>query len=230
MIIDLHTHIGSTKCVSSNVSGLCRELKRNKVDRAVVFPCGKNPGKKSYGMKGYRLIPFFRFDPKKITREELSIALMHFKGIKLHPRMENFDPLSERYAWIFQEIQKKRLPVLIHTRKENNPNSDPDRLVALAKRYPKINFIFGHFGNALESVFEAAKKNKNLCLETSIVSSPVIIANAVKVCGAEKILFGSDYPYSDQELEMQKIVRAKISSKAKRFILGENAVKLLNLS
>lgn len=231
MIIDMHTHVGKNKYVSSTELSLGHEMNKNKIDRAVVFPCGRNPEEKSYELKrDHRFIPFFRFDPIKITAEELSYALVQFTGIKLHPRIENFDPLGKNCVWIFQEIQKKQLPVIIHTRKENNPNSDPDRLVALVRKYPGINFIFGHFGNANESIFEAAKQHKNLYLETSIVSSPAIIKSAVKICGAHKILFGSDFPYSDQELELQKILRSKISSGEKRAILGENALKVLRLS
>ena len=128
---------------------------------------------------------------------------------------------------IFKVIEKQNIPLLIHTRKENNDNSDPDRLLALVEKYKGINFIFGHFANAVESVIEKAKSSPNLFLETSIVSSPKIIEMAVKKCGSEKILFGSDFPYSDQELELQKVLRSEISSRDKENILYRNALTLL---
>src|SRR3989338_10971144 len=93
-------------------------------------------------------------EKKKVSLSQLRQNLKLFKGIKLHPRLENFDPLDSKYSEIFKIIEESKLPVLIHTRKENNPYTDPDRLLELAKLYPYIVFIFGHFANDLKSVID----------------------------------------------------------------------------
>ncbi len=235
MIIDIHTHVGEKKdkaeiLVSATLEQLHHEMKKNKVDYAVSFVLGKDVEKGSIrlaGKCGGNILPFFRFDPKKTQVEELRKALPSFRGVKLHPRMENFDPLDSEYTGLFKVIEESGKPVLIHTRKENNPFSDPDRLLALVERYPGIDFIFGHFANGVNSVISAAKELPNLFLETSIVSSPKIIELAVRKCGSEKILFGSDFPYSDQELELEKVLRADINEEDRKNILGRNAVMLL---
>ncbi len=232
MIIDIHTHVGRSQHAATNIGLLQVEMRKNRVDFSACFVLGSNVKENSLALvkecwKG--IFPFFRFDPKNITVEELEEYLPLFKGVKLHPRLEDFDPLDERFAKIFEVIEKHRIPILIHTRKENNDHSDPDRLLSLVEKYKGINFIFGHFANAVESVIGRTKDLPNLFLETSIVSSPKIIEMAVKKCGSEKILFGSDFPYSDQELELQKVLRAEISFADKENILYRNALRLLEV-
>lgn len=230
MIIDIHTHIGKNQHVFANLEQLRVEMKKNNVDFSACFVLGEEVKQDSLTLAkecGDLIFPFFRFDPKNITIPELEKYLPLFKGVKLHPRLEDFDPLDVRFAKMFEIIEKHKIPILIHTRKENNDNSDPDRLLTLVEKYRGINFIFGHFANAVESVITKARDLPNLFLETSIVSSPKIIEMAVKKCGSEKILFGSDFPYSDQELELQKVIRAEISSVEKENILYQNAIALL---
>lgn len=232
MIIDIHTHVGKNQHVFATLEQLQAEMNKNKVNLSACFVLGDEVKQDSLTLAkkcGKFIFPFFRFDPKNTTFEELEKCLPLFKGVKLHPRLEDFDPLDERFAKMFEIIEKHKIPILIHTRKENNDNSDPDRLLTLVEKYKGINFIFGHFANAVESVIEKMKELPNLFLETSIVSSPKIIEMAVKKCGSEKILFGSDFPYSDQELELQKVLRSEISYRDKENLLYKNALRLLGV-
>ncbi|MBI1969034.1 amidohydrolase family protein [Candidatus Woesearchaeota archaeon] len=231
MIIDIHTHVGENHFVAATLEQLEKEMKKNKVDFSACFALG-GTGVKEKSLSLAKeckagILPFFRFDPKEITEAELERYLPLFFGVKLHPRWENFDPLDEAFASLFRIIEKCRSPVLIHTRKENNANTDPDRLVALVEKNKRINFIFGHFANAVDSVIRKTKELPNLFLETSIVSSPKIVEMAVQKCGSEKILFGSDFPYSDQELEVEKIRRANLRLPEKENIFYKNALRLL---
>ncbi len=233
MIIDIHTHIGKDKNVAVDLRDLEVQMKKNKVNHCACFKLSDDVVKASDELRKacnescFSFFVFFWLDPNNIDLNKLENKLKSFDGIKLHPRMQNFDPLDKKYDPIFRIIEKSGLVVLIHTRKENLPSTDPDRLIELVERYPKINFIFGHFANGVESVISKAKELKNLYLETSIVSSPMIIKMGVKMCGSEKILFGSDFPYSDQELELEKVLRCDISEKDKNNILFRNAVRLL---
>ena len=230
MIIDVHTHVGENKFVKASIPSLQKEMEKNGVNYSVCFPLGEHVHENSMKLlreKPKNMIAFLRIDPRNTEFTWVRKHIHLFSGVKLHPRVENFDPLLPSFDELFRIIQKSEKPVLIHTRKENNPNSDPDRLVELALRYPQINFIFGHFANGLDSVIKRAKDIENLFLETSIVSSPKIIEMAVNVCGSEKILFGSDYPYSDQELELEKVKRAEISREARENILSGNARRII---
>ena len=62
-----------------------------------------------------------------------------------------------------------------------------------------------------------------------MVSSRFIIARRVREITSKKIIFGSDYPFSDQEIELLKVKRAEISESEKEDILHGNAERLLGL-
>ena len=235
MIIDFHTHSG-VSFDKSTFDEIREKMRQNRIDKAIIFPSTQESytklmKKNMEAMKnaGNFFIPFLRFNPKAIKKEEFEELQEKFYGFKLHPRGENFDPLDKSLKTVFRAIEKSRKPVIIHSRKENNINTDPDRLLKLAGLYPKINFVFAHFANDSDAFFSKINEFENAYVDTSVVSSPFIIARRVKEITSKRIIFGSDYPFSDQEIELLKIKRAEISEPEKEDILHGNAERLLGL-
>ena len=68
-----------------------------------------------------------------------------FKGIKLHPDFQKFYIDGEN-AQKFYEIVGERLPFLFHVGDDRFDFSEPERLIKMAKKYPKCKFISAHFG------------------------------------------------------------------------------------
>lgn len=233
MIIDVHTHTGGRKFKCS-LDDIAMSMKNYGIDKSVVFPM-KQPGTnavvneslKNVRSNNRRFIYFLRFSPQTLKLTRLKKISGRFSGFKLHPRIENFDPLNPKFKTTFQFLEKLGKPVIIHSRKENSPYSDPDRIIKIAKMYPNINFIFGHFANDSEEFFKRVLERENIFVETSMVSSPKIIEMRVKQIGADRIVFGSDFPYSDQEIELLKIKKAKIKNGDKEKILYKNILGLL---
>ncbi|MCW1294657.1 MAG: amidohydrolase family protein [Candidatus Parvarchaeum sp.] len=233
MIIDFHTHSG-VSFDKSTFAELQEKMQQNEIERAVIFPSTQESYQKLMQKNSETLenaskffIPFLRFNPKIINKEEFEELQKGFYGFTLHPRGENFDPLDKSLEGIFEAIEKTGKPVIIHSRKENNINTDPDRIINLAKIYPRINFVFAHFANDSDAFFSKINEFENAYVDTSVVSSPFIIERRVKEITSKKIVFGSDYPFSDQEIELLKIKKAKISEMEKEDILHGNAEKLL---
>lgn len=234
MIIDFHTHTGGAK-IKCSLGDIAKSMVQNGIDLSVVFPVTQaNDGgiveesQRNLREADERFLCFLRFNPTKIDTRELAKMAQGFRGFKLHPRGDRFDPLDPGLKGIFEAVQKIGKPVIIHSRKENYSYSDPDRLVDLAGLYPKINFVFGHFADDSDIFFERISEFSNAFVETSIVSSPKIIEMRANKIGADKIIFGSDFPFSDQEIELMKIKKSKLSDKEKEMILYENALRLLS--
>ena len=74
-----------------------------------------------------------------------------------------------------------------------------------------------------------AIKTDNLYVDTSIFGTTFIVKMMCNVLGAEKMVMGSDAPYSDQEIEMLKVRKAEISRSEKEKILSGNIRKILSL-
>lgn len=237
MIIDMHTHVGNDREGNSQtIEQLKRRMKRDGVNRAVIFPFNENGDlvKSSVKLLDYKsttIIPFLRFDPKSMTAEEVEslLASYDFSGVKLHPRAQNFDPLNRKYDQIYKTIAKSGKPLLIHTGRWSGFNSDPERIVKLGNRFKDLDIILGHLASFARKAIETVAREDNLYIETSVFGTNYVIKMLNDRIGSDKILFGSDCPYSDQEIEVLKIKKADISKRDKEKILYRNASKLLKL-
>jgi uncharacterized protein len=237
MIIDFHNHIGKENDKIVSISLLERHLKNNQIRNAVAFPFSGEPLiQKSlkilkYSRKHKFIIPFLRFNPKKIRRKELEDLLKKgFRGIKLHPRSEEFDPLEKNIQWVFEVIQKYRIPILIHCKSYHfDPNSHPEKLLKLAKKHPKQIFVFGHFAGVNKSLFKEFMKHENIYVETSIDVTPNAYREVTLKIGFDRLLFGTDFPFSFGEIELEKLRLAKLPKKITQKILYQNAQRILSL-
>ncbi len=233
MIIDTHTHVGFGKA-RATAQELENTMRASNITCSLVFPLktDKDPYDESMAVLQHansKLLPVLRFNPKIMSLEKLREIISQFSAVKLHPRGETFDPLDTKLEPVFKEIERSQKPVIIHTRKEGLESTDPERLLTLARRYPKIIFIFAHFASDSDEFFKQLTLYDNAYVETSMVSSPFTIAQRVKQVGSERILFGSDFPYSDQEIELLKIKKAPISELEKENILYKNAMKIFKI-
>lgn len=114
-------------------------------------------------------------------------------GLKFHPFYSNLrfdDPKYEPYIELAKEFS---LPILIHTAVEDS--SKALAVYNMAKKYPDVNFIMAHLELITDNL-EAIKYIKelpNLYGDTAWVS-PEKVVYAIKECGPDKIMFGTDNP------------------------------------
>jgi predicted TIM-barrel fold metal-dependent hydrolase len=242
MIIDSHVHIGNDRDgTRQTVLGLKKNMKAYGVDKAIIFPFDEETDlvKASIALLQYRsesMKPFLRFDPKKIKPEEVErlLAEYPFYGVKLHPRAQNFDPIDKRYYPIYKKMEESGKPLLIHSRKAiplfgrskviDGRYSDPDRIVKLAKSFPDLDIILAHFAGISKYAIDTIKKEDNLFIETSIFGTTFLVKMIAERIGPEKMMFGSDSPYSDQEIEVLKVKKSGLSKTDLDKILYKNMI------
>ena len=246
MIIDSHVHIGSdVDGASQSMQKLKRNMRKYGIDKSIVFPFNEREdlvkaSMKLLEQKSTSIIPFLRFDPKSMAPERLEELLSYgFYGVKLHPRAQAFDPVDKKYYRLYKKMEDSGKPLLIHSRKllpfspkqlkVNGKYSDPDRIVGLARQFPSLNIIIAHFANLSAKALDSIEKEDNLYIETSIFGTTFIVRMLCRRLGADKIIMGSDAPYSDQEIEMLKVMKADISKSEREKILSGNIRKLLSL-
>jgi predicted TIM-barrel fold metal-dependent hydrolase len=170
------------------------------------------------------LIGFVRLDPRagRAALAELRRACgAGLKGVKLHPRSEDFSPGEAEF--LFPEIARLRLPVIIHT--SHDPKSTPRAWRPVLVRYREIPFILAHGGkdHYLEAA-EIARRQPNVFIETSTLSY-FRTREILAIAGASKVLFASDFPYSHPALERRKYELAA-SPRARRAVFEANARRL----
>ncbi|MDE1860237.1 MAG: amidohydrolase [Candidatus Micrarchaeota archaeon] len=238
MMLDFHTHVGFDKDgMSHTIQELLATMDFNYVDKAVVFPLNEKDGDligaslKLLEAKNPRLVPFLRFDPKSTTPEMLRKHISRFRGVKLHPQSQDFDVMDNDFYPLYEIIAKSKKPLLVHTKADQRfPTADPDRISMLGDVFPNLKIILGHFAHGSPDAIARVGKLDNLYLETSIrCTHPLHLKRTLEIVGPDKILFGSDIPYSNQELELLKIRRCDITYEDMEKILYKNAASLLGL-
>jgi hypothetical protein len=180
-----------------------------------------------------RLIGFVYCSP---NHPEMSLELIEehavsgaFRGIKLwvcqyadHP---GNDPICAGAAEL-------GLPVLQHTWHKTTGNFDTestaDHLVALARRHPDASFIMAHAGGDWERGLRAVRHVPNIHPDTCGNDPEAGFTElAVRLVGAERLIFGSDATGRSFASQMAKVTGADISDEQQRLILGENLERLM---
>jgi predicted TIM-barrel fold metal-dependent hydrolase len=111
----------------------------------------------------------------------------------------------------------------------------PDRLYPFLINFPDLPVVCAHWGGGLPFYAlmpEVKEALKNVYFDTAaspFLYSPRIYHQVSQLVGAEKILFGSDYPLMPASRVLKEVDSAGLPEEAKELILSGNARRLLGL-
>jgi len=151
-------------------------------------------------------------------------------GVKLWVAMRCNEPSLDP---IVRRAVELKVPILQHTYLKLTGNlpgeSTPADLAELARRHPDAWFIGAHSGNDWERGFREFRPVKNIWAELS-GSDPTsgMAEMAVRELGAERVIYGSDFPGRSFASQLAKVLSADLPETARRLILGENFRRLLS--
>lgn len=234
-IIDAHAHVGkfgswaNVSCTSEELVG---RMDAAKVEKAVLFAPDNALVREAVKKHPKRFVGYVWPNPHDADALSLvsqAATRWGFKGIKLHPLLNAFLPTDEEVLPIVEFAAKAKIPVAIHS--GHPPFSLPWSIGELAEMYPEVRIVMLHMGHAhgvyIQAAINTAKKHDNIILETSGVSMHSKIKEAVEKVGEERVVFGSDHPFHDYSVELQKVEVAGLTGHQKELILYENAKRLL---
>ena len=234
-IIDAHAHMGtfgSWAGVSASPEQLVAEMDRFQIERTIIFGLDNELVRKSANSYPKRLVGYVWPDPHQGGALELvrrAVDEWGFRGIKLHPLMHAFLPTDEEVRPIVEFAAKRRLPLAIHS--GHPPFSLPWSIGELAEEYPEARIVMLHMGHAhgvyIKAAIDTARKFDSITLETSGVSMHSKIREAVQRVGEERVVFGSDYPFHDYSVELQKVRVSGLDERQQHLVLHDNAERLL---
>ncbi len=154
-------------------------------------------------------------------------------GVKLHPDIQRFKLDDYRCLKIF-ELCEGRVPVLIHTGDRRFDNSNPNRLLPILQIYRGLTVIGAHFGGY--SLWQEAARQlhgvPNLyvdCSSTMFALDDAAVVELIRLYGADRVLFGTDYPMWSPEAELRHFMKLELSEEERRLILRENAERVFGL-
>ena len=156
------------------------------------------------------------------------------KGIKLHPDIQRFKIDDYRCLRIYELCEEYGLPILMHTGDKRYDFSNTNRLIPILETYTGLTIIGAHLGGW--SLWDEASRElagiPNLYVDCSSTMAWVPLdktAEFIRRYGAERVLFGTDFPMWHPRDEVEMFFDLGLSDDEMRLILSENAKKLYNL-
>ena len=162
------------------------------------------------------------------------------KGVKFHPPFQKFDPQGEQYRPVYRKIGALGLIALFHGGRARPKNQElfctPRSFARIVDAFQGGPVILAHMGG-----FRATEAERE-----GLVDLPVYVDTAlwpsvyadftesemtelIQTLGAERVLFGTDFPYSHAAECVKGIRSLPLTDEEKELILSGNARRLLGL-
>ena len=193
-----------------------------------------------------RLIGFCAVQPHSYEAAVAEVERCVKGGIRgvgeMRPDMQLFDLKDEEVMEPFIEVVRKhKLILLTHSSEPvghdypGKGSVTPDMLYPFITSFPDLTIVCAHWGGGLPFYAlmpEVKQAMSNVFFDTAaspFLYSPQIYNQVVQLVGADKILFGSDYPLIAQGRYLKEINSLDLPDEAKNLILSGNAQRLLDI-
>jgi uncharacterized protein len=242
-VIDAHTHLGLDEDGRSlTLEQLLEQLDRADARRACVFPLHDPERKPAYSLPNDRvlewaaqsegrLIPFCRLDPAEGPLAEAERCLgAGARGIKLHPRAQDFDFDGREMDEVFALAEDRRVPILIHAGRGLPPLAEG--LVTLALSHPGAVLILAHGAICDQGILTSRLAEHPGVLYDMSCFFPLDVVELFARVPAERIVFASDPPYGLPATTLYMALRvarqAGLDDAATKAVLGGTMAALLD--
>lgn len=200
-----------------------------------------------------RLLYFAAIHPEdsNIRLKLNSIKTAGFKGIKLHPAYQAVPINDSLYLHIIDIASELGLITVIHAGYDFScPDSTECSVPLLLDMINKVhpdNLVLAHMGGLMEwDLVSKYLVGANIYFDTSFSLTPIRALNKslishpdtlsaeefIKIArahGVDKILFGSDSPWSSQSESISSVINSGLSQDEVNQILASNAKRLLGI-
>ena len=193
-----------------------------------------------------RLIGFCAVQPHSYEAAITEIERCAEEGIRgigeMRPDIQLFDLRDEEVIEpVIEVIRKRKLILLIHATEPVGHNYagkgaiTPETLYPFITSRPDLTIVCAHWGGGLPFYAlmpEVKQAMGNVFFDTAastLLYSPQIYKEVIQLVGAEKILFGSDYPLLAPSRLLDEIRSLDLPEETRDLILSGNAQRLLDI-
>ena len=187
-------------------------------------------------------------------KQELSrIAALGLKGIKLHPVYQDVDFDDMRYLRILERAGELGLVVITHSGLDiGYPGVErctPQMTLNAVKQVGTVKLVLAHMGGWRQwDKVEELLVGQSVWFDTSFSLGEITpledghysaeeltmldksdFLRMIRKFGTDRVLFGTDSPWSDQKASLDLICELPLENDEKEAILGGNACRLLQL-
>ena len=169
-------------------------------------------------------------DSEDMAGDLAEIIALGLKGVKLHPDIQAVAIDDVRMYRIY-ELCQGRVPILMHTGDHRFDFSNPNRMMPILEKYPRLTVVGAHFGgwSVWDEATEKLSKFDNFlvdCSSSLYAMSKEKARELIMTYGTERVLFGTDYPMWEIDTEIERFMAIDLTEKEREDILYNNAAKL----
>lgn len=259
MVIDFHTHAfpanlakkaisnkSAIACIDGSYEGLIASMRASGVDKSLVLPIatrtGMFPGLIDKAVEVCNMDGLISFGSIHPEEENWDKQLEYcfekgLKGVKLHPRFQNFILDDKHIVDYTKYAIEIGLYVIFHV--GDNPMKDTldranvDQAYRLVKEVDSNHLILAHLGGRKHPE-EALEKiaGTNCLLDTAMCNDDMSLELMYKIMekhGYDKVLFGTDSPWSDQKKAIDDMKSFGLCKEDYDKVMYLNALKILGL-
>jgi predicted TIM-barrel fold metal-dependent hydrolase len=253
-IIDIHTHLAAPGTVPdpAEMATIIRLARHHGVERAValgniISVGGLNPKPEDVttvnsntlaAMKSHPdfFIGFCYLSPEhspefSLNEIERCVVKGGMLGIKLWVAVKATD---RRHDPIMKRAQELNIPILYHawykSIEQAAGESTPAEIADLARHFPKVTIVMAHLtGDGERGVLDIVDC-PNVLIDTSGGQPEAeLVEYAVRQLGAERVIYGSDWPIRDFGTQVGRVLSAKLTPEEHTTILCKNARRIMGL-
>lgn len=213
------------------------------VDKSVILPVVtkesqvKSTNEWAAQTSSDRIIAFGGIFPHAENYKEAIdfVASLGFKGIKLHPEYQNFVLDDARMLRVYDYAISRGLMLIFHAgfdpAMQPPFKSNPAMFAHVLDELKGGTIIAAHLGG--QSQWDDVERylvGRDIYLDTAMGFSYYPKDQFMRIVrnhGAQKILFGTDSPWSNAGEEIAALKALELGEDEKEMILGKNAVRLL---
>ena len=194
-----------------------------------------------------RLVGFCSVQPNSYEAALAEIERCVKGGIKgvgeMRPDLQLFDLGDKEIMEPLVEVMAKHKLILLTHASEpighaypGKGSITPDMLYPFITSFPDLTVVCAHWGGGLPFYAlmpEVKQAMTNVFFDTAaspLLYSPQVYNQVIQLVGADKILFGSDYPLLPHSRLLKEIDSLDLPEETKKLILSGNAERLLGIA
>ncbi len=246
----LENRIGIRAHGSGKYESLLSNMEKEGIDISLNMPVATKPEQVrpinrkmiEYNKNKGRVINFGSMHPlfnrEGDAESEISfLAKNGIKGIKMHPEYQQFFPDDGKMKSIYGACVKYGLIILFHAGADaaydfESTHGTPGRMAEVAGAFKGMKIVLAHLGGfrMWDGVYKYLA-GKDVYFDTAVLGEAEdgAVEGIINDHGAEKIVFGSDFPWGSPGDTRKQIERAVKDEGAREKIFYKNAESLLGL-
>lgn len=242
----LSNNSGVQPFTDGTLSGLCDSMRLTGIDQSAIMPIATKPSQArsinqwavTISQQHENIISFGTIHPMQDAWQlEIDFLVENgIRGIKLHPDYQDFFVDDLMFAPMYHALADAGLIVMFHAGVDIGlpppVHCTPERLARMLDMSPTLQVIAAHMGgyDCWDDV-EQYLVGRELYFDTSFSLSDLgyeRMTALIKAHGSQRILFGTDSPWTDQSVEVKAIQALPLTDDEITAILGETALNLLH--